>query len=262
MRMNRWMCVVALAAACTTPAPAGTALPPQDTAAAAGETTASPDAGIDAPAADRTGADAAAVDSAASDVALADGVGPDAKVADSTGADAGVVEVDAAAAETKAEVTPDTAADVAPIGPNQCSSEQPCNGKMCLAPGQTMPCGMCFKVDGGGCTADKECSPPATVCKPQKCACGGESTCQPGCKVAADCAEGFFCAPTGKCVEDVCLVVDPPGKDKSCKPNFVCKNPSNPHCFRKTCTQSSECQGHCVGGLCYAEPGACIFPPP
>ncbi len=175
------------------------------------------------------------------DIAAAEVTPPDAVAADS-------------AADAKAEV-------VAPKE-GQCASEVSCkNAMMCIAPGESIGCGMCMKVETA-CDSDASCNPPDTICKPLKCACGGESTCQPGCKVAADCAEGFFCAPTGKCFEDVCKVTDPPGADKNCKPNFVCKNPANPHCFRKECKASSECEGYCVKGLCYSAPGQCSYPPP
>lgn len=169
---------------------------------------------------------------------------------------------DATAKDAVAEIAADAAKEIALPGPEECSAEQDCkNAKMCIAPGEFIGCGMCFKPEDT-CASDKDCAPPATICKPAKCACGGESTCQPGCKVAADCPEGFFCAPTGQCVEDVCLVTDPPGADKNCKPNFVCQNPANPHCYRKKCATSAECQGFCVKGLCYSGAGTCSYPPP
>ncbi len=208
----------------------------------------------------------------ASDAGVADVVADIAKeVADAAAADAAdvvkevadvapvdVAPVDAGTSDSAA----DTKAEVAQPKDGQCTTEFNCkNAMMCIAPGESIGCGMCFKPENT-CDSDAGCNPPATICKPLKCACSGESTCQPGCKAASDCAEGFFCAPTGKCVEDVCKITDPPGADKSCKPNFVCKNPANPHCFRKECTASTECEGFCVKGLCYSAPGQCSYPPP
>ena len=294
MRLPLLLGAVVLAAACATAAPSGSVPFAQDAAAGtdAGtdavaqlDATAADAARVpDVPGADAPGTDVLGKDAGLPDAIAADGASPDFSTVDSaldaakdtpvvvppdsaTDLAADVVKDAAldgapdAAKDTPADVAPDLAPDVPKLGADQCTSEQSCNGQMCLSPGQTMPCGMCFQVEDG-CAADKECNPPATVCKPKKCACGGESTCQAGCKATAECAQGFFCAPTGKCVEDVCLIVDPPGKDKSCKPNFVCKNAANPHCFRKTCAKSSECEGHCVNGQCYAAPGACIYPPP
>ncbi len=166
---------------------------------------------------------------------------------------------DAEPADVKAKDS--TAAEVVTWPDGKCAAEQDCkNAQMCFAPGESMGCGMCFNVPDP-CQSDAACG-KGQICQPTPCACGGESSCQAGCALPSDCKEGTFCAPDGNCVADVCKIVDPPGKDPSCKPNFVCLNAANPHCQRKTCATSADCQGACVKGLCYSEPGFCSYPPP
>ena len=271
---------------------------------AAGCTAAAGGSGAAGPAADSTPGDLAAADSAAdaaSEVAGDTAVVADTQFDGSTDAGADSAPEAAnevgkdSAAELPPEVTGEIASEtVADIGkpdappadapppdapptdakpadttanpfadPNSCGAEQACkNGQMCIAPGQSIGCGMCMKVENA-CEANSACEKDY-VCKPQKCACGGESTCQPGCTVAGSekCPLGTFCAPTGACVADVCLVVNPPGADKNCPANFVCENPGNPKCQRKKCQNSAECAGACVGGLCYDKAGFCSYPPP
>lgn len=196
-----------------------------------------------------------ACDSCGQDLALADAAAAD----DSTQKDAAVADAAPDSADAKTADT-GSAADVSwPDG--KCASEQACkNAQICFAPGESMGCGMCFNVPDP-CQNDAACG-KGQICQPTPCACGGESSCQAGCTMASDCKEGTFCAPDGNCVADVCKIVDPPGKDPSCKPNFVCTNAANPHCQRKTCATSADCQGACVKGLCYSEPGFCSYPPP
>ncbi|MBM4344577.1 MAG: hypothetical protein FJ100_14525 [Deltaproteobacteria bacterium] len=249
---------------------------------------ATPDVAVDAASADTSAVDGKTGDATTTETVAEVAADAGAEVGDATAAeavadvpvDAGAADAGDTAADGPKEVADVAPADVAPpdiaaidtgmdaktevAAPKdgQCTAEVGCkNAMMCIAPGESIGCGMCMKVETS-CDSDAACNPPDTICKPLKCACGGESTCQPGCKSTAECAEGFFCAPTGKCVEDVCKVTDPPGADKSCKPNFVCKNPANPHCFRKQCQASSECEGYCVKGLCYSAPGQCSYPPP
>jgi len=243
-------------------------------AAAAGDSTQNDVAATDAP--------ADAVDALASDLGKIDPSKGDADANDSA---AGAEVADAAAKDNgmggcgsdvcpedigKIDTAPDSVdAKTADTGPaadvnwpdGKCASEQACkNAQKCFAPGESMGCGMCFNVPDP-CQSDAACG-KGQICQPTPCACGGESSCQAGCTLPSDCKEGTFCAPDGNCVADVCKIVDPPGLDPSCKPNFVCVNAANPHCQRKTCATSGQCQGACVKGLCYGEPGFCSYPPP
>jgi hypothetical protein len=143
------------------------------------------------------------------------------------------------------------------IGPGQCSTEQACKSGLCYQPGQSIGCGMC-KPGESTCQDDSKCA-LEDICRPVVCSCEGALACQPGCKTASDCAEGQTCAGDFHCTSLVCK----PG-DASCPADFACVMPTsgNPGCMRKTCSASSECQGVCVKGECFSQPGTCNFPPP
>ena len=278
--------VVALAAsACVAAGGGGVAQANGDAAASADlsagadiapdtDTVATADAGKADAAADAVAdADADAVADAAADadaVAVADAVAD--AVSDTAKPDVTADVAPDIAKDVAADIAPDVPPDVAKdtggpdpfADPNSCGAEKDCKGgQMCIAPGESIGCGMCMNVENP-CTSSAVCN-KGYVCKPQQCACGGESTCQPGCAIPGmnvPCAIGTFCAPTGECVATVCMQVEPPGADKNCPPNFVCTNPGNPKCQRKPCTGSSQCQGACVKGFCYDKAGFCSYPPP
>ncbi|MSP59227.1 MAG: hypothetical protein EXR72_02615 [Myxococcales bacterium] len=144
------------------------------------------------------------------------------------------------------------------LAKDRCRTPQDCkNGELCLAPGAHPGCGICMKV-ADPCLSDAQCKAMGAkmICEPGVCTCNGEKLCKEGCSKNGDCQAWQFCAPTNRCINNVCL------KDKDCPANFACLPPNNPHCERKVCKSDLECAGFCIGGLCYGEPGTCMFPPP
>ncbi len=132
------------------------------------------------------------------------------------------------------------------------------NGEMCLSPGQSMPCGMCFEPENT-CASDPDC-PEGAVCELVSggCTCYAATQCVPACNAPASlaCEVGFTCAASGHCVPTPCTA------DADCPELFAC-GAGEGTCARKACTADDQCGwGRCVQGLCYGELGSCIFPPP
>jgi len=135
-----------------------------------------------------------------------------------------------------------------------CSAELACppNDGQCSYPGQDLGCGICYRPADGTCLSDAECT-TGTLCEPLRCACEPTSVCLPGCTAATDCGEGRVCGDGGRCVATACAGA------ADCPPNFRCDSGG---CLRKQCTASDSCDGACVLGQCYSEPGTCTFPVP
>ena len=136
-----------------------------------------------------------------------------------------------------------------------CSAEHDCpeGSGMCYRPGQDVGCGICQSPpEGATCDSDGACN-AGEICEPLRCACAGERTCVPGCGADSPCGEGQQCGASGRCVALAC------GAEGACPPNFRCDGGG---CLRQACTASESCDGFCVLGACYAEPGFCTFPPP
>lgn len=189
-------------------------------------------------------------------------------LADTDGADT----VTATDAQLDAPTSADSAADVEPDGAEvadaafdvsvpsgKCTAEVDCkgSGEFCLAPGAFGGCGMCWKPTET-CATDAECAAvePGNICiwRPQSCACGGETTCQPGCETDAACAAGEVCDAQLRCVAKPC------DNDLSCPAQFECVAGA---CARRACAASSTCAvGFCVTGACFDEPGTCDLPKP
>jgi hypothetical protein len=149
-----------------------------------------------------------------------------------------------------------------PLTPNQCVVDDDCteNGAFCAPAGTEAGCGICID-EPDMCANDTVCKTQGDhfICAPAKCSCGNPGNngarCIAGCLSAADCALGTTChvvgARTGRCTPTECTI------DADCPANFGC---SESACVRLACTESSSCDGCCVTGRCYSEPGACLLP--
>ncbi len=136
-----------------------------------------------------------------------------------------------------------------------CSAEQQCpqGTGFCTRPDQDLGCGICMNPpEEEVCQGDGDCA-AGSICEPLRCACMGQHVCVPGCTSDAECGEGEACGDDGRCAAARCQSQD------ECPVNFRCDSGG---CLRRACTTSESCEGYCVGGSCYAEPGSCNFPPP
>jgi hypothetical protein len=142
----------------------------------------------------------------------------------------------------------------------RCHTPADCpNGEMCLAPGEKLPCGMCFEPENT-CAADPDC-PEGTVCElvTGGCTCYAATQCVPACNLPAStaCPVGQACADSGRCVDQPCSA------DADCPWLFACVGVQAPVCARKACFLDDECGGgRCVEGACHEQLGSCVFPPP
>ncbi len=260
---QRYLLLVALAcAACSPTKNAG------GVSADVGNDAAAEIAGGDATAGD-AGSDAGGTDAGAQDVA-ADVQDVAADVQDVASGKDAVAEIASQdvgkdSAGTDASSSPDIAAskDVS-VGDGQCTTEQACKSStgMCKSPGASFGCGICFPGPST-CQASADCQ-PGEVCKAKACSCDGANACQPGCKSDAECdqsAIGQVCGADGECKPVACKTVN---QDADCPTDFECLLGTSgaAMCMRKGCSASSQCQGVCVNGSCYDQPGTCGFPPP
>lgn len=142
----------------------------------------------------------------------------------------------------------------------RCHTPYDCpDNQMCLAPGEAMPCGMCYEPENT-CASDPDC-PEGTVCElvTAGCVCYAATQCVPACNLPASlaCAPGQTCSDAGHCVDTPCA------NDADCPEFFACATFEDPVCRRKTCGGDLDCGwGRCVQGACYAELGSCSFLPP
>ena len=135
-----------------------------------------------------------------------------------------------------------------------CRSDQDCAStpaRLCLAPGQPPPCGIC--VQPIACNIDSDCAGnqlgAAMICDTATCTCDTAKSCVPGCSGDGDCANWQSCGLDHRCVGRSC------GGGDTCPANFVCGSDSR--CTRKPCSSDGDCHGACVKGACYDSPGAC-----
>jgi hypothetical protein len=144
------------------------------------------------------------------------------------------------------------------LAAGQCRTGSDCESfQQCFYPGQSIGCGTCFPGEPT-CASDADCqgTDPTLICEPHPCSCNGATECVAGCTAEDQCAPWEFCAPTHRCVADVCL------QESDCPPNFVCAPADNPHCVRKICSSDADCADYCVDGQCYDTPGSCGTQPP
>jgi hypothetical protein len=152
-----------------------------------------------------------------------------------------------------------------PLPPGACTVEQPCAQpfEMCWDDDDPF-CGICMDPEMiGTCEIDDDCMIPGAggaqmVCdatpSTSLCLCFSAPICVPACADSSACGEGEVCQ-VGHCVAQPCGPGTAP-----CPPDFACTPASE--CTRKSCTSSSQCDGHCVKGQCWADPGFCSPPPP
>ena len=142
--------------------------------------------------------------------------------------------------------------------PPGCYAEQACtvSWEMCWAPGEPLPCGMCYApMPGEGCASDADCAADQ-ICDEtggSLCLCYPMPMCVPACTTDAACGEGQVCTKSGHCAATPCAM------SLDCPTNFACVAGA---CARTSCKSSAECAGFCVKGLCYGEPGYCSPVPP
>ena len=136
-----------------------------------------------------------------------------------------------------------------------CTAERDCGGEGLSSDMQ------CFAPDfncGGPppppneCEVDSDCADgEGRICSPTGYC--GQSLCVPGCTSDADCTAAEVCSPTLHCEPRPCT-------DRSeCGPNFECS--AEGVCVRSDCVKTTACEGYCVNGRCYDEPGFCMAPP-
>lgn len=150
------------------------------------------------------------------------------------------------------------------IPAGSCTVEQDCSQsfELCFAPGQKLPCGICYNPDPSEvCNDDSMCKQidPTWICAASQslCTCSGETLCIEGCTTNSNCALGEVCSSTNHCVPKPCTT------SAECPVDFICTNSnSGLGCLRKSCTSSSQCDGYCVNGYCYSSAGFCSPPPP
>lgn len=149
-----------------------------------------------------------------------------------------------------------------PIG--SCTVENDCAQpfEMCFAPGQKLPCGICYNPDPSEvCADDAMCKQidPTWICGASQslCTCSGEMLCMEGCTADGSCEMGEVCSSTNHCVPKPCSAA------ADCPADFICsQTTAGMGCLRKTCGSSSQCDGYCVNGYCYSAAGFCSPPPP
>jgi hypothetical protein len=113
-----------------------------------------------------------------------------------------------------------------------------------------------------GCWAEQACasdtmvcltpgSPPCTVTYGCSISVFPQATCE-----TSNCPEGEVCVNELHCLESMARCMD---DDQCASGNLMCyvKPGADGHCVRRTCQVSSECEGYCVEGWCFDEPGFC-----
>jgi hypothetical protein len=138
---------------------------------------------------------------------------------------------------------------------NKCTAERDCYGMgafgvSCYSPdfncgGPPPPPGECgVDADCADAGANGICSLTGYCDTP---------VCIPGCTSDADCSPAEACTPAHHCEPKPCT------EREECGPNFEC-GPEG-ECVRADCASTTACEGYCVNGFCYDEPGSCMTPP-
>lgn len=136
-----------------------------------------------------------------------------------------------------------------------CTSERPCpreSGVTCNEPGNPVCGGPPPPPDE--CATDSDCDSAGQtqICVPTgHC---GQRVCEPGCTSDSDCGVPEVCGSDHRCAPRPC------SDSGTCGPNFACNGDGL--CERRSCAFTENCEGHCVNGRCYAEPGTCVEPLP
>jgi hypothetical protein len=142
-----------------------------------------------------------------------------------------------------------------PLPTDKCSAERDCGGDspsdvQCYAPdfncgGPAPPPDECaVDSDCADAGADRICSRTGYC---------NRAVCIPGCTSDDDCPVAEVCSSMHHCVPKPCTERAECGANFECSPEGVC--------VRADCASTSACEGFCVNGLCYDEPGVCSEPP-
>jgi hypothetical protein len=136
----------------------------------------------------------------------------------------------------------------------QCRQTADCSqpGDTCVSPDFDVGCGACQEpLPEELCVDDQECKGEGEpfICAPVQCPCSGQAnTCTPGCTSDDDCPAHLECDATNRCSAKSC------GGETDCPANYGCSGGS---CARRSCSSDADCEGYCVDGTCYADPGWC-----
>jgi hypothetical protein len=167
---------------------------------------------------------------------------------------------------TGGATTADASADApAPKMGTPCRSQSDCGPSStllyCLAPGESVGCGMC-RTGQSECASDSDCASDGGATGGRKICdvapswyCYCRSTvmlCIVGCRSNADCPSGQGCNASHAC-QQACT-----SGDDSCGADYACSTAG--FCERKTCTGDAQCSVACVNGKCYGSLGACQAP--
>jgi hypothetical protein len=142
--------------------------------------------------------------------------------------------------------------------PNCCSDDSTCGRPfLCLRAEQQASCGICNNLPST-CTNDLSCG-AGTVCLPRRCACSGETDCQPGCGPNNPCPRGQSCdASTRRCEDLRCSAAVPCPSGTDC-----ILGPAGTVCLPRACTSDAQCGDvFCVSGSCAPSLGICGALPP
>lgn len=144
--------------------------------------------------------------------------------------------------------------------PGECRDSSDCtDGQMCIAPGESAGCGICYEPENQ-CQTSKDCG-TGFVCglDESPCLCSGPTTvCMPAC-TADSCPEGQACTSDGTCQYISCAT-----GGFQC-PEYTSCNTGAPKngCERWVCSADKDCSGGtCVEGQCYGDFGYCSYPVP
>ena len=170
--------------------------------------------------------------------------------------------VDAASAADDALGGDDAASEGASLPVGACRDDDDCEpGTMCTYPGPVTGCGICYTPEEPEpdappmpslCGTDADCD--GTICEQDPCLCEGGGWCVSGCSVTG-CEDWQSCGAGDRCAAKACTSGD------DCPVNYSClTGDEGDTCQGTPCSTDGDCDGTCVLGQCWPEPGVCRGP--